>query len=121
MCPACGGSGALRRRTRSKKQARIIGIQPRDQYEVLQTARQVQTTEAFRIEYAARAGVESAHAQAVRRCGLRQCCYIGLAKTRLQHVVTAVAVNLIRVADWVAGTPIAPTRCSRFAALQGAA
>jgi transposase len=107
--------------TRSKKQARVIGIQPRDQYEVLQTARQVQTTEAFRTQYAARAGVESAHAQAVRRCGLRQCRYIGLAKTRLQHVVTAVAVNLIRVVEWLAGTLIAPTRCSRFAALQGAA
>jgi hypothetical protein len=36
-------------------------------------------------------------------------------------VVTAIAVNLIRVVDWLAGTPIAPTRCSRFAALQGAA
>ena len=107
--------------TRSKKQPRIIGIQPRDQYERLQTARQVQTTEAFRRQYAARAGVESTHAQAVRRCGLRQCRYIGLAKTRLQHVVTAVAVNLIRVVEWLAGTLIAPTRRSRFAALQGAA
>jgi transposase len=106
--------------TKSKKQARVIGIQPRDQYEVLQTARQVQTTEAFRTQYAARAGVESAHAQAVRRCGLRVCRYIGLAKTRLQHVVTAVAINLIRVWEWLAGTLIAPTRCSRFAALQGA-
>ena len=106
--------------TRAKKEPRIIGLQSRDQYEALQTARQAQTTEAFRAQYAARAGVESAHAQAVRRCGLRQCRYIGLAKTRLQHVVTAVAVNLIRVAEWLAGTPIAPTRCSRFAALQGA-
>lgn len=107
--------------TKAKKEPRIIGLQPRDQYEALQAARQAQTTEAFRQEYAARAGIESAHAQAVRRCGLRQCRYIGLAKTRLQHVVTAVAVNLIRVWEWLAGTPIAPTRRSRFAALQGAA
>jgi transposase len=107
--------------TRSKKEPRIIGLQPRDQYEALQTTREVQTTGAFRQQYAARAGVESTHEQAIRRCGLRQCRYIGLAKTHLQHVVTATAINLIRVGDWLAGTPIAPTRCSRFAALQAAA
>jgi transposase len=44
-----------------------------------------------------------------------------LAKTHLQHVITAVAVNLVRVAEWLAGTPVARTRCSRFAALQLAA
>jgi transposase len=107
--------------TRSKKEPRIIGLQPRDQYETLQATREVQTTEAFRQQYAARAGVESTHEQAIRRCGLRQCRYIGLAKTHLQHVVTATAINLIRVGEWLAGTPTAPTRCSRFAALQRAA
>ncbi len=106
--------------TRSKKEPRIIGLQARDQHEALQTTREVQTTEAFRRQYAARAGVESTHEQAIRRCGLRQCRYIGLAKTHLQHIVTAVAIDLIRVGEWLAGTPIAPTRCSRFAALQGA-
>ena len=34
--------------TRSKKEPRIIGLQPRDQYETLQATREVQTTEAFR-------------------------------------------------------------------------
>ena len=107
--------------TRSKKEPRIIGLQARDQHEALQATHEVQTTEAFRQPYAARAGVESTHEQALRRCGLRQCRYIGLAKTHLQHRVTAVAINLIRVGEWLAGTPTAPTRCSRFAALQGAA
>ena len=107
--------------TRSKKAPRILGLPARDHHDALQTARQVQTTAAFRQQYAARAGVESSHEQAIRRCGLRQCRYIGLAKTHLQHIVTAVAINLIRVGEWLAGTPIAPTRCSRFAALQGAA
>jgi len=64
------------------------------------------------------APVTGTHAQAVSRCGLRRCRYIGLAKTRLQHVLTAVAINLVRVAEWCAGTPIAKTRRSRFAALQ---
>jgi Transposase DDE domain len=97
------------------------GLGNNSQYEALQATREVQTTEAFRQQYAARAGVESTHEQAIRRCGLRQCRYIGLAKTHLQHLVTAVAINLIRVGEWLAGTPTAPTRCSRFAALQGAA
>jgi transposase len=106
--------------TRAKKEPRLIGLSSRDQYEVLQGRREEQATEAFRQQYAARAGVESTHEQAIRRSGLRQCRYIGEAKTHLQHLVTAVAINLIRVGEWLAGTPIAPTRCSRFAALQGA-
>lgn len=46
--------------------------------------------------------------------------YVGLAKARLQHVLTVVAVNLVRVAEWCAGIPVAKTRRSRFAALQAA-
>ncbi|WP_245537432.1 transposase [Thiocystis violascens] len=87
---------------------------------MLQGRREEQATEAFRRQYAARAGVESTHEQAIRRSGLRQCRDIGEAKTHLQHLATAVAINLIRVGEWLGGTPIAPTRCSRFAALQGA-
>jgi transposase len=107
--------------TRAKREPRIIGLQTREQFEALQEARKHQGTEAFRASYAARAGIEGTHAQAIRRCGLRRCRYLGLAKTHLQHVITAVAVNLVRVAEWLAGTPVARTRCSRFAALQLAA
>jgi hypothetical protein len=49
---------------------------------------------------AARAGMEGTHARAIRRCGLRRCRYIGLVKTRLQHVITIIAINLVRVAEW---------------------
>ena len=107
--------------TRAKREPRIIGMQAREHFEALQGARKQQKTQAFRDSYAARAGIEGTHAQAIGRCGLRQCRYIGLAKTRLQHVLTAVAVNLVRVAEWCAGTPVAKTRCSRFATLQAAA
>jgi transposase len=107
--------------TRGKKEPRIIGLQAREHYEALQGARRHQQTEAFRTSYAARAGIEGTHAQAISRCGLRRCRYIGLTKTHLQHVLTAAAVNLVRVAEWCAGTPVAKTRCSRFAALQVAA
>jgi len=104
--------------TRGKREPRIVGMQAREHFEALQGARKHQKTEAFRERYAARAGIEGTHAQAVSRCGLRRCRYVGLAKTRLQHILTAVAINLARVAEWCAGTPIAKTRRSRFAALQ---
>lgn len=117
-CTPC----ALRPRcTRAKREPRIVGLQAREHFEALQGARRHQETAAFRASYAARAGIEGTHAQAVRRCGLRRCRYVGLAKTRLQHVITAAAVNLVRVAEWFAGTPVARTRRSRFAALQLAA
>jgi hypothetical protein len=107
--------------TKSKKASRVIAIQERERYEALQEARRRQSEDTFREEYAVRAGVEGTHEQAVRRCGLRRCRYLGLAKTRLPHVATAVAINLIRLGDWLTGTPLAPTRQSRFAALQMAA
>jgi transposase len=107
--------------TRAEREPRIIGLQAREHFEALQGARRHQETDAFRARYAARAGIEGTHAQAIRRCGLRRCRYLGLAKTHLQHVITAAAVNLVRVAEWFAGTSVAETRCSRFAALQPAA
>ena len=55
--------------------------------------------------------------QAVRRCGLRRCRYVGLAKAHLQHVLTAAAVNLVRLAAWLTGEPLARTRQSRFVRL----
>lgn len=91
--------------TKAKKEPRIIGLQAREQHEVLQATRQRQTTKEFRKQYAARAGIEGTHAQAVRRCGLRRSRYIGLAKTHLQHIITAVAINLVRLGDWWMGVP----------------
>lgn len=104
--------------TKSKIEPRIIGLQSRDYYEALQAARKRQDTEAFREQYAPRAGIEATHEQAIRRCGLRQSRYIGLVKTHLQHLLTAAAINLVRISDWWSGQRPARTRRSRFAALQ---
>jgi hypothetical protein len=52
---------------------------------------------------------------------LRQCRYIGQPKAHLQHVLTAAAIDVVRLDDWWAGRPVAGTRCFRFAALQLAA
>src|SRR5262249_51884428 len=74
----CGGS---------KQEPGIMGLRPREQQGALRAARREQETEEFRSRYAARAGVEGTHEQAIRRCGLRRCRYIGEAKAHLQHLL----------------------------------
>lgn len=103
--------------TKSKVGARGITIRPRAQHEALQAARDRQQTPAFKQQYAKRAGVEGTISQAVRRCDLRRSRYIGLAKTRLQHIMMAVALNVVRVVAWLMEQPRAQTRTSRFAKL----
>ncbi len=70
------------------------------EYETLKTVRERQTTQSFKDKYKKRAGIEGTISQGVRAFGLRRSRYIGLEKTRLQHLVTAAAMNLTRVVDW---------------------
>lgn len=70
-----------------------LTVRPQAHHEAIQAARQRQDTAEFAAQYAQRAGIEGTHTQAIRRCGLRQCRYIGQAKTRLQHVITATAMR----------------------------
>ena len=97
--------------------ARTLMIRPKEQYLALEKNRREQRTEAFKKRYRLRAGIEGTLSEGVRAHGLRQCRYLGLAKTHLQHVVTAAAVNVARMAAWLEGKPRAKTRVSRFAAL----
>jgi len=95
-------------------------LRPHAQHDALQMARHRQQTTAFKARYAARAGVEGTLSQGVRAFTLRQAHYLGQAKTHLQHLLIAVAINLVRVVEWLAGTPQAQTRTSSFAALDAA-
>ncbi len=70
-----------------------------------------------RRAYAPRGGVEGTLSQAVRAFGLRRASYRGLAKTHVQAVATAAALNLVRLDAWLAGRPLGSTRVSRFARL----
>lgn len=106
--------------TRAKSAPRELVFLPREQYEALREAKQRQNTADFREAYALRAGIESTHAQALHRSDLRRTRYIGLAKTRLQHIFTAIALNMIRATEWRAdASPTASlqsrTRLSQFA------
>jgi len=103
--------------TRSRDGPRSLKLRGRDEHEALQQARERQETEAFKKKYKRRAGVEGTISQGTRRFGLRRARYRGLAKTHLQHVLTAIAMNLMRLAAWFAEIPRAATRRSAFAAL----
>jgi transposase len=113
----CRGCPSRPRCTRSAKEPREMGLRPRAQQEALWAARRRQTTTSFKEKYARRAGVEGTLSQAIHVCGLRRAKYIGLAKTRLQHLITAAALNVVRAGAWLAGFPRAQTRHAPFAVL----
>jgi len=101
----------------TKAERRSIAIRPRAQYEALQERRTLQETAAFAAEYARRAGIEGTISQGVRAFDLRRAKYIGAAKTHLQHVLTAAAIDFVRVAQWLDEVPVAKTRRSSFVKL----
>lgn len=103
--------------TRSKSTGRELTLRPRPLHKALRKARTRQKTREFWEGYHARAGVEGTISQGVRECGLRRSRYVGMAKTHLQHVITAVAINVVRLLAWFARVPKAQTRLSAFARL----
>jgi hypothetical protein len=113
-CAACTARPLC---TRAGHQARQLKLQPRAEHEALGAARERFATKEGRRRYARRAGIEGTLSQGVRTLGLRRARYRGLAKTHLQHVATAAALNLDRLAAWFRAVPRATTRTSRFAAL----
>jgi len=113
-CQACPHRAQC---TTSPAGPREITVRPQAQHQALQAARQQQTTAAFRAEYNARAGIEGTLSQGLRVATLRRARYVGLAKVRIQHVLTAAGLNLRRLGAWWEERPFAPTRQSRFAVL----
>lgn len=111
----CLSCPSKHRCTRSNR--RMLNLHLRDQHEALNSARDMFATAEGGRAYARRSGIEGTLSQGIRLCGLRTARYRGLAKTSLQHVATAVGINLLRVFDWLEGKPHASTRTSHFAAL----
>lgn len=103
--------------TKAQTDPRTLTLRPKVQHEALQAARKRQETAEFRQVYAKRAGIEGTLSQGIRGFGLRHCRSIGLSKTHVQHIFTAIAMNVVRSAAWLEGVPQAKTRTSRFAAL----
>jgi transposase len=113
-CQACPAQTQC---TRSQTQGRSMQLRPRPQHEAIQRTRAAQTTDEFTQRYNMRMGIEGTISQAVRAFDARRSRYSGLAKTHLQMVATAVAINLERFADYLIGLRPVSTKRSAFAAL----
>jgi transposase len=114
VCRACVTRALC---TRAKTEPRELTFRLQAEHETLQAARQRQETAEWKERYQTRAGVEGTISQGIRAFEMRRTRYVGLAKTGLQHVLTAAAINLARLEAWLAEVPLAKTRTSRFAAL----
>jgi transposase len=99
---------------------RHLTFRPRPQYEAQRQLRAEQATDAWRDRYGHRAGVEGTIAQASRRSDLHHARYRGLPKTHLQHVLTALALNLVRLDAWLSGIPPGGSWASRLTRLRPA-
>ncbi len=113
----CTPCAARAQCTQAKVEPRILFVQARAAHDVLQAARAAQRTELFRAEYALRSGVESLISQGVRAFDLRKARYIGCARTHLQHILIAVAINIVRFIAWIREPHPTPPRSSAFARL----
>jgi transposase len=103
--------------TSSKTAGRKIKLRPRNEYVALKERRHQQETPEFKENYARRAGVEGTISQAVGKFNMRKTRYFGLAKTHLQHIATACAINLSRFFAWSKDVNKAQTRTSSFTKL----
>ncbi|WP_412104410.1 IS1182 family transposase [Streptomyces europaeiscabiei] len=117
----CAPCPARAQCTSSTRYGRQLTVRPQDQDAVLERVRAEQETKEWKAVYAIRSGVEGTIHQAVTATGARRTRYAGLRKTALAHVLTATAINLIRIDAWWTGQPLAPTRTSHLAALDLAA
>jgi transposase len=115
--PTCQRCPVRAQCTSSTRTGRQLMLRPREIHEMVEQARAAQTTEQWKQRYAIRAGVEGTIHQATAATGLRRSRYLGLPKTHLAHVITATAINLIRMDAWWTGTPPGRTRTSHLATL----
>ena len=103
--------------TQSKTSERVLHLRPQTAHEALQARKQEQQTPEFRQQYTPRAGIEGTLSQKIRSMGLRRTRYDGLPKVHFQQVLTAVAINLVRIDAVLTGTRRGKTRRSPFARL----
>jgi transposase len=112
-CQACAVRSAC---TRANTEPRTLTVRTQGCHEGLQAARQHQRIGEFKAPYAQRAGIEGTRSQGVRAFELRRSRYRGLAKTHLQHVLMATAINLVRVVAWLTDPRPQKPRAAPFAA-----
>jgi transposase len=103
--------------TTATRTGRQLTIPPRELHDVITRARAGQTAQQWRDDYKRRAGAEATISQAITTTGCRRTRYRGLARTRLEHLYLAVALNLYRLDAYWNDTPIDRSRTSHLARL----
>jgi transposase len=111
----CSPCPYLTQCTTATSKRRSINVRVQPLHEALQATRQREQTEEFKEHYKKRAGIEGTISQGVRAFGLRRSRYLGQAKTALQHIAIAAAINLVRLGAWWEGMAPGTTRVSAFA------
>jgi transposase len=110
-CRACPARDKC---TTAKWTGRQLYLRPREIHEAVAAARAGQDTRHWKDRYKARAGVEGLMHQATCVTGIRRARYIGLGKTRLEHLAAATAINVIRLDAWYSGKPLDRTRTTHL-------
>ena len=110
-CRACPARDKC---TTAKWTGRQLYLRPREIHEAVAAARAGQDTRHWKDRYKTRAGVEGLMHQATCVTGIRRARYIGLGKTRLEHLAAATAINVIRLDAWYTGKPLDRTRTTHL-------
>ncbi|MFI6063312.1 transposase [Streptomyces sp. NPDC051286] len=114
----CGPCPVRELCTTGRQGYRQLTLNPRPLTEALRTARAEQAGRDWQADYALRAGVEGTIRQALAVTDSRRARYRSLAKTHLEHVYSAVALNLIRLNAWWNGRPLDRRHTSHLARLE---
>ena len=94
QCQPCPARAAC---TTSGDGKRTVGFPPRELYDLQIRNRADQQDPAWHKRYAVRSGIEGTVCEFTRGHGMRHCRYRGQPKAHLQHVLTAIAVNIERL------------------------
>jgi len=110
----CRGCLARDKCTTAKWTGRQLFIRPREIHQAVAAARAGQESRDWKDRYKARAGVEGTMGQSTHVTGIRRARYLGLDKTRLEHLAAATAINVIRVDAWYNQNPIDRSRTTHL-------
>ena len=97
------------------------GLPPRELRDLQLRVRTEQQTPAWKTRYAVRSGVEGTVNEFAHGHGMRRCRYRGQPKAHLQHVLTAIAVNIERLSELPPAEKPIPATADRLPELPGPA
>ncbi|SES47938.1 Transposase DDE domain-containing protein [Streptomyces sp. yr375] len=104
--------------TTTADSARTVGFPPRELRNLQLRVRAEQHEPHWKTRYAVRSGVEGTINEFAHRHGMRHCRYRGQPKAHLQHVLTAITVNIERLSSQSAtaelSSPRPPTAFQSF-------